>query len=225
MINFHNMSYRGSKLKGNKRKLGLGRETWTTGIAPVVLQSCLGGVWQESCGGCRGTLTEQSKARHFAQHPGNPDSSFQRRSWHPETTNFSSSLAKNQSAHNPAARSHCTPRKHSGVTAAHSSAPKRHPQGQRKMNEHQEFGWFLESHSVKGKISFFLDPDTCLRNESSKKKKEKKNQTTPPPPKPILDCVSHFVLVFKTNNPPNLIPKSLEYHLPQPLVSTFQLLV
>lgn len=167
------------EMKGNcAQRWGLGRQTWTTGIAPVVLQSCLGTVWQESCGGCRGALSEQCKARQFAQHPGNPGSSSQRSSWHPVTTNFSSSLAKNRSAHNPVARSHHTPWQHSGVTAAHSSVLKRHPQAQREMNELKEFSWFLESHSVKEKniTSFFLDPDTWLRNESSGKKENQAKQ-------------------------------------------------
>lgn len=144
------------------------------GAAEPLGQSAAGQLWEL----CRGTLTEQCKARQFARHPGNPGSSSEWRSWQMVTTNFSSSLAKNQSARNPVTRSHSTPWQHSGVAAAHSSPLKRHPQAQRKMNEHQEFGWFLESHSVKGKISFFLDPDTCLRNESSKNHK-KTNKTNP----------------------------------------------
>lgn len=100
------MPYSGSKLSRNERKLcqGVGtRQAWTPGVAPVVLQSCLGSAWQQSLGGCRGALPEQCTARQFAQQPGNPGSSSQRSSWHPVTTSFSSSLAKNHSAHNPVA--------------------------------------------------------------------------------------------------------------------------
>lgn len=178
-----------TKMKGNcAKRLGLSRQIWTTGITLVVLQSCLG--TGKAMGAAGELWAVQSQAVYTA--PWNPWQLFLKigaGTWWPPIL---ASLWP---------RTIALTALWSGLTAFRGSTLKslqlcsyETPSGTKK-NEWAPGIQLVPCESFsqgKNITSFFLDPDTWLRNESSGKKKKGK-------PNSILDCVSHFGLVFKIN--------------------------